>query len=46
MQALDGHVELVAVGVLEMEEFPFDAAGLERDKTEVTPDTVFRMDDG
>ena len=43
---MDRYVQLVAIGVLEMQELGFDAAGFQRNQTVVTTDAVFLVDDG
>jgi hypothetical protein len=39
-----GHIELVAVGILEMQELSPGAAGLQRDQAQIAADTVFFVD--
>ncbi len=46
VQRADGHVQLVAVGILEAQEFARHAAGFQGDQALVASDAVLRVHDG
>ena len=45
VEGVDGNIELVAVRILEMQEFAFRPAGFECRQSEVTPEAVLGVDD-